>query len=59
MINSLYQLPSSGNGTYETMYSYNVTSLRRDDSYITIYVNWFLLITTGLLPMGALVFLNG
>ena len=43
----------------ETIYSYNVTSLRRDSSYITIYVNWFLLITTGLLPMGALVFLNG
>ena len=43
----------------ETVYSYNVTSLRRDSSYITIYVNWFLLITTGLLPMGALIFLNG
>eukprot|EP00093_Oithona_nana_P001636 01636.XXX_5444_4188_1 [CDS] Oithona nana genome sequencing. len=43
----------------ETIYSYNVTSLRRDSSYITIYVNWFLLITTGLLPMGALIFLNG
>lgn len=38
--------------------SYNVTSLRRDPTYITFYVNWFLLLSTGILPMSALVFLN-
>ena len=38
--------------------SYNVTALRRDQNYITYYVNWFLLLTTGILPMGALIFLN-
>ena len=38
--------------------SYNVTRLRRDPNYITLYVNWFLLLTTGIIPMGALIFLN-
>ena len=38
--------------------SYNVTRLRRDPDYITLYVNWFLLLTTGIIPMGALIFLN-
>ena len=50
-------------GTNETLtkgiqLSYNVTRLRRDPNYITLYVNWFLLLTTGIIPMGALIFLN-
>lgn len=42
----------------ELRLSYNVTSLRRDPAYITFYVNWFLLISTGLVPMAALIFFN-
>ena len=53
-------LSTASNLTSEVdiMYSYNVTKLRRDPSYITFYVNWFLLLTTGLLPMVALIYLN-
>lgn len=42
----------------ELRLGYNVTSLRRDPTYITFYVNWFLLISTGLVPMAALIFFN-
>ena len=38
--------------------SYNITQLRQDSNYITLYVNWFLLLTTGIIPMAALIFLN-
>ena len=44
--------------TKDIQLSYNVTRLRRDPNYITLYVNWFLLLTTGIIPMGALIFLN-
>ena len=60
-----FQIPMAGNeGSNETLtkqdiqLSYNVTRLRRDPDYITLYVNWFLLLTTGIIPMGALIFLN-
>ena len=42
----------------EVIHTYNVTSLRKDPSYITIYVNWFLLFATGIIPMGSLMYLN-
>ena len=49
------------NGTQiegEVQLSYNITQLRQDSNYITLYVNWFLLLTTGIIPMAALIFLN-
>ena len=42
----------------EVVHTYNVTSLRKDPTYITIYVNWFLLFATGIIPMGSLMYLN-
>ena len=38
--------------------TYEVTKLRTDPAYITIYVNWFLLFATGVIPMGSLIYLN-
>ena len=35
-----------------------MTKLRTDPAYITIYVNWFLLFATGVIPMGSLIYLN-
>ena len=59
-----FQIPMADNDssnetlTKSIQLSYNVTRLRRDPNYITLYVNWFLLLTTGIIPMGALIFLN-
>lgn len=34
------------------------TDLRNHPDYIRFYINWTRLVTTGLLPMGALIFFN-
>ena len=38
---------------------YEITNLRRDPNYIHYYINWFSLLSTGLIPVGLLIFLNG
>ena len=38
---------------------YEVTELRRNPTYIHYYINWFSLLSTGLIPVGLLIFLNG
>ena len=54
-----FQVPKSMNdSTDAVMFSYNVTTLRLDPSYIAFYVHWFLLFSTGIIPMGMLIFLN-
>lgn len=35
-----------------------VSDLREDPDYIRLYINWTRLITTGLIPMGALIYFN-
>jgi hypothetical protein len=50
-------MPST-NSSQTIVFSYNITKLRRDPNYISLYVNWFLLFTTGIIPMGMLMFLN-
>ena len=42
----------------DVMVTYEVTKLRTNPTYITIYVNWFLLFATGVIPMGSLIYLN-
>ena len=35
-----------------------VTELRKDPAYINYYQNWFMLLSTGVVPMVLLIFLN-
>ena len=35
-----------------------VSDLREDPEYIRYYINWTRLITTGLIPMGSLIYFN-
>ena len=62
LLNFKFQIPKTyENGTKiegEVQLSYNITQLRQNSNYITLYVNWFLLLTTGIIPMAALIFLN-
>ena len=37
---------------------YKTTDLRDDPNYIQFYINWTRLITTGIIPMGALIYFN-
>ena len=52
----ILQIPATNSSG--VIFTYNVTSLRKDPSYITIYVNWFLLFVTGIIPMGSLMYFN-
>ncbi len=38
--------------------SVGVSALREDPDYIRFYINWTRLVTTGLVPMAALIFFN-
>ena len=38
--------------------SFGVSALRSDPDYIRFYINWTCLITTGLIPMSALIYFN-
>ena len=42
----------------EYQIGYQTTELRDDPNYIQFYINWTRLITTGLIPMGALIYFN-
>lgn len=42
-----------------TIVHYTVTELRRNPTYIHYYINWFNFLSTGLIPVGLLIFLNG
>ena len=50
------------NKTTETEIFYEiglgVSDLREDPEYIRYYINWTRLITTGLIPMGSLIYFN-
>ena len=46
----------SDNVEYEI--GYQTTALRDDPHYIQFYINWTRLITTGIIPMGALIYFN-
>ena len=35
-----------------------VTSLRKNPDYIIYYINWFSFLSTGVLPMALLIYLN-
>ena len=37
---------------------FEVSELRENPDYIQYYINWTRLITTGLIPMGALIYFN-
>eukprot|EP00093_Oithona_nana_P011486 11486.XXX_567098_570577_1 [CDS] Oithona nana genome sequencing. len=56
--------PIEANGTIlndsqvEYQIGYQTTELRDDPNYIQFYINWTRLITTGLIPMGALIYFN-
>ena len=49
---------STLNGTTEYELSYTITELRDDPNYIQFYINWTRLITTGIIPMTALIYFN-
>ena len=46
------------NGSLEYELSYTITELRDDPNYIQFYINWTRLITTGIIPMSALIYFN-
>ncbi len=54
--------PTSGNDTASptnaTRIRYAVTPMRKDPVYINVYVNWFRLLVSGVIPMAVLVILN-
>ncbi|TRY73705.1 hypothetical protein TCAL_00917, partial [Tigriopus californicus] len=52
-----YWRPSMSNPN-ETELAFGVSDLRGDPNYIRFYINWTRLITTGLVPMVALIFFN-
>ena len=41
-----------------TVLAFGVSDLRNDPLYIRFYINWTRLVTTGILPMAALIFFN-
>ena len=47
-----------GDGETECKIDFDVTDLRNDENYIRIYINWTVLITTGLIPMSTLIYFN-
>lgn len=49
---------SSGDQEIEYAIGLGVSDLREDPDYIRFYINWTRLITTGLIPMGALIYFN-
>ena len=49
---------STINGSVEYELSYTITELRDDPNYIQFYINWTRLITTGIIPMSALIYFN-
>ena len=55
--------PIEANGTINDSHveyeiGYQTTALRDDPNYIQFYINWTRLITTGIIPMGALIYFN-
>ncbi len=49
---------SSAEPEVEYKIGLGVSDLRENPDYIRFYINWTRLITTGLIPMGALIYLN-
>ena len=49
---------TTNNDVMEYEVGYKTTELRDDPNYIQIYINWIRLITTGIIPMGALIYFN-
>ena len=49
---------TNANGSLEYELSYTITELRDDPNYIQFYINWTRLITTGIIPMSALIYFN-
>ena len=49
---------STINGSIEYELSYTITELRDDPNYIQFYINWTRLVTTGIIPMTALIYFN-
>ena len=52
------QLATLNDSQVEYQIGYQTTELRDDPNYIQFYINWTRLITTGLIPMGALIYFN-
>ena len=52
------QLSQMGANTSEASLEVVVTPLRRDPDYIIYYINWFSFLSTGVLPMALLIYLN-
>lgn len=52
--------PETNETSYELeeVLSFTVSSLREHPDYIRYYINWTRLVTTGLIPMAALIFFN-